>query len=196
MYERHRHTAGGRRSATHLAWTNMIQRCTNDGRSDFGFYGGRGIRVCDNWMNSFVVFLADMGERPSKNHSLDRYPNQSGNYEPGNCRWATKDQQMQNTRSTQLIAFDGERMGLNAWARKIGITHSSLQGRLRRNWPLSKALSSGPRNEIRNRTAMIDGASVPLSQAAKLSGIKYGTVRARLARGWTTERALNKREPK
>jgi hypothetical protein len=142
MYERHRHTLGLTRSATHVAWTNMIQRCTNQSRPDFSFYGGRGISVCPQWRESFTRFLADMGERPSPKHSLDRFPDQNGNYEPGNCRWATKHEQMQNTRHTRRITFNGETMGLNAWAKRIGINKESLRYRLNR-WPIEKALTSG-----------------------------------------------------
>lgn len=142
MYERHGHTAERKRSAAHYAWTNMIQRCTNPKRPDYSFYGGRGIEVCARWRESFAAFLEDVGPRPSSGHSLDRYPDQNGNYEPGNCRWATKHEQMQNTRGTQLIAFNGETMGVNAWAKKIGINKESLRYRLA-NWPMEKALTTG-----------------------------------------------------
>lgn len=128
----------------------MIQRCTNANRPDFAFYGGRGIQVFPAWRASFAKFLADMGERPSPQHSLDRYPDQNGNYEPDNCRWATKHEQMQNTRATKLISFNGETMGLNAWAQKLGIDHSTLQGRFRRGWALEKALTLGATRERRN----------------------------------------------
>ncbi len=141
MYERHGHVRGRKRSGTHHTWTNMIARCTNPNRPDYAFYGARGIAVCQRWRDSFAAFLADMGEKPA-GLSLDRIDNGKG-YEPGNCRWATKYEQMQNTRGTRLIAFGGEVMGLNAWAAKLGICHSSLQGRLRRGWPLEKALTTG-----------------------------------------------------
>jgi len=141
MYERHGHVVGRKRSATHTAWTNMIARCTNPKRPDFRYYGGRGITVCARWRSSFANFLADMGARPA-GKSLDRIDN-SRPYEPTNCRWATKHEQMQNTRATQLITFEGKTMGLAAWAREIGIAHSNLRGRLDRGWPLSKALTTG-----------------------------------------------------
>lgn len=146
---KHGHAVGYRRSATHQAWTNMNMRCYNKNRPDYPYYGGRGIRVCAEWRNSFGAFLADMGPRPSSLHSLDRYPDMDGNYEPGNCRWATKDEQMQNTRSTKLIEFRGERMGLNAWARKLGMTHAAIQGRIRRGWSLERTLTQPKRKEIR-----------------------------------------------
>lgn len=150
MYERHGHVPNKRRSPTHQAWTNMIQRCTNPKRPDFIYYGGRGIQVCAQWRDSFSVFLADMGERPTPGHSIDRFPNQNGNYEPDNCRWATKHEQMQNTRGTRLISFNGATHGLTEWARQLGMTHSSIQGRLRRGWPIERALTQPKRKEDRH----------------------------------------------
>lgn len=119
----------------------MVQRCTNPNRHDFASYGGRGITVCEKWRDSFEAFFADMGEKPVGT-SLDRINNNLG-YQPGNCRWATKDQQMQNTRATRLITFNGQTMGLNAWAKHVGIGRQSLSDRLRRGWPLEKALTTG-----------------------------------------------------
>lgn len=141
MYERHGHVAGRKRTPTHYAWTNMISRCINKNRPDYHCYGGRGITVCDRWRNSFSAFLEDMGERPD-GHSLDRIDNSKG-YEPGNCRWATRDQQMQNTRATRLISFQNETMGLTAWARRLGLNKESLRSRLLRGWPIEKALTTG-----------------------------------------------------
>jgi len=79
----------------------MKQRCRNKNAPDYHRYGGRGIAICDRWLNSFENFLADMGERPS-GMTLDRYPEKDGNYEPGNCRWATPKQQAAN-RHTENI---------------------------------------------------------------------------------------------
>lgn len=85
-----------RRTPEYRAWDNMIQRCYNPGYIRSKNYKGRGIKVCDRWLESFDNFLEDMGERPSSNHSLDRI-NNDGNYEPRNCRWATPVDQMANS---------------------------------------------------------------------------------------------------
>ena len=85
------------------AWAAMKTRCYNPKSDSFSYYGGRGIQVCDRWLHSFENFLADVGKRPSPKHSLDRYPNTNGNYEPGNCRWATKHEQALNRRKKMAI---------------------------------------------------------------------------------------------
>jgi hypothetical protein len=84
------------------AWRHAIYRCYNPKHKRYMDYGGRWIKVCDRWLESFENFLEDMGKRPSKNHSLDRVIN-DGNYEPSNCRWATPKQQAGNRRSTRLL---------------------------------------------------------------------------------------------
>lgn len=80
------------------SWIGMKSRCFNPNNKKFRIYGGAGITVCDKWRNSFSAFLADMGRRPSLKHSLDRYPDPAGNYEPSNCRWATSLEQRHNRR--------------------------------------------------------------------------------------------------
>jgi hypothetical protein len=89
-------------------WKSMIRRCYNSRHTAFRRYGGRGITVCDRWRNDFWAFAADMGERPS-NRSLDRIDN-DGNYEPGNCRWATRSEQRLNARLPRRDVHTGQFM--------------------------------------------------------------------------------------
>lgn len=85
-------------SAEYRSWGAMKSRCLNPNSHAYSRYGGRGITVCDRWRDDFAAFLSDMGRRPSPQHTLDRFPDQSGNYEPGNCRWATAKEQIANQR--------------------------------------------------------------------------------------------------
>jgi hypothetical protein len=86
-------------------WATMINRCHNPRVRSYADYGARGIAVCERWRSSFVAFFADMGQRPSAKHSIDRIDNNRG-YEPGNCRWATRTEQSRNTRSSRLTESD------------------------------------------------------------------------------------------
>lgn len=103
----HGHTKRGRRSPTYNSWSTMTQRCTNPDATGYALYGGRGIKVCDRW-RKFEDFLADMGERP-RNKTLDRYPDNDGDYEPGNCRWATGSEQGLNRRMLRKPAISCKR---------------------------------------------------------------------------------------
>lgn len=98
--------------------------------------------MCDRWMN-FELFVRDMGPRPSPAHSIDRIKT-DGNYEPGNCRWATPKQQSDNTGRNHVLEFDGKRMNVTQWAAYLGVTTNVLFGRINMGWKTSEILTKPP----------------------------------------------------
>jgi hypothetical protein len=129
-------------------YNHMLSRCYNPKDSSFHIYGGRGIKVCKRWRDSITYFVADMGERPSEQHSIDRYPNGDGNYEPGNCRWATSQEQSWNSRKPRWVEHDGENLPLAEWARRIGVTRERMRTRVNccilRGIPVQEAVTTPP----------------------------------------------------
>lgn len=106
----------------------MISRCYNDKNESYQYYGAKGIKVCDRWLESFENFLADMGEKPSENHSIDRI-NVFGNYEPSNCRWADKLEQENNKTTNVLIEYKSQKYTISQLARILNINYHTLRNR-------------------------------------------------------------------
>lgn len=167
-------------SPEYRAWQQLKNRCLNKKDSHYPSWGGRGIKFCDRWA-SFEAFFADMGPRPTPAHSLDRRDN-NGNYEPGNCRWATRRTQSNNVSTNVYLEWNGLRLTISQWAERVGLKYTTLNERIRRGVPLEKALTwsadrSGPER---------------LKSRAKVIGINYATVMNRIhTGGWTEEKALN-----
>lgn len=126
-------------SPTHNSWDHMLQRCLNPSNDRYESYGGRGITVCDRW-RKYENFRDDMGERP-KGTTLDRI-DVNGNYEPGNCRWASHGEQSRNTRRSVFIEVYGERMILQDAAAKYGICPKSLGMRIKKGWSVERAIAT------------------------------------------------------
>lgn len=139
---KHGATVGREPSKEYRSWAAMKTRCLNPNSPKFPIYGGRGIRICERWINSFENFVADIGLAPSPNHTVDRI-NTNGNYEPSNCKWSTAKEQANNTRCNSFVEWNGERLTKTQWADRIGITSGSLDERLE-SWPLEKALTTPP----------------------------------------------------
>lgn len=122
------------------SWDCMKTRCCNKNSSNYKNYGGRGIRICDRWKDSFKNFLEDMGERPM-NMSLDRI-NNNGDYEPNNCKWSSIKEQNNNMRCNRLITFKGRTKNLTQWAEDTGMDGSTLWHRLKNGWSINKSLTT------------------------------------------------------
>jgi hypothetical protein len=116
----------------------MRQRCDNPKAAHYADYGGRGIAVCERWLK-FDNFLADMGPRP-EGMTLERKEN-NGNYEPGNCRWASRSEQMRNRRNSRFVTYQGKTQTLKDWANEYGLTGSTLWLRWKRGWDFKRALT-------------------------------------------------------
>jgi hypothetical protein len=121
-------------------WCGIKNRCLNQKDKSYSFYGGRGITVCSRWLESFENFLSDMGKRPAPDLTLERKDN-DGNYEKDNCRWATRTEQMNNTRTTRFITFQGETLPLSEWSRRMNISSYIVHGRLKNGWSVERALT-------------------------------------------------------
>lgn len=127
----HGHSFRNNVSSEYLSWNGMKARCYNEKTPSYHRYGGRGISICDRWINSFSNFLKDMGKKPSDNYSIDRIDN-DGNYSPENCRWATNKMQVNNSTGARLLTYKNETLCCSDWAKKIGISLTMLLNRLKK----------------------------------------------------------------
>ncbi|MEC9061497.1 MAG: hypothetical protein VYC55_07810 [Pseudomonadota bacterium] len=121
-------------------WQSMKRRCYKEYDSHYPRYGGRGIKVCDRWLNSFESFLDDMGLPPTKKHQIDRIDN-DGNYESSNCRWVSQAKNSRNKSNNRIISAFGRSQTLVEWAEETGIKRETIAMRIRRGWSEEKALS-------------------------------------------------------
>lgn len=128
----HGHTNGGVLTREFSSWLHMRDRCNNPKNKAYHNYGGTGVKVCVRWENSFENFLKDMGAAPSQKHTLDRYPNKNGMYEPSNCRWATMKEQQNNKSTNRSIEYGNEKMNATDWAKKLNIRRDNFYWHLDR----------------------------------------------------------------
>lgn len=126
----------------HSIWRRMKARCYNTNNNRYYRYGGRGIKVCDRWINSFGNFFHDMGPVPSRKHSLDRI-NVDEDYHPDNCRWASYKEQANNATSNRMITYNGRTQTLAQWSDETGIGRTTISARISKyGWSVDKALTS------------------------------------------------------
>lgn len=127
-------------SSEYKSYQAIIQRCTNENSLYYPGYGGRGITICDRWLNSFENFFSDMGKRP-KGLSLERIDNNKG-YEPGNCKWATKLEQDNNRRSNTFLTCGGKTQTIAQWTREKDLRKNNIEGRLKLGWSIDRAINT------------------------------------------------------
>lgn len=167
-------------TSEYQSYSAMVRRCTKSTDQDWHHYGGRGITVCDRWLEAdgkgFLNFLEDMGEKPPK-YEIDRI-DVNGNYEPSNCRWTTRKEQTRNTRVNRIIEYRGESKCLAEWAEDLNIPYQILQDRLNKlNWSVEKAFTHPfkPRRMILcrggNQFEVKDVFKTPPNQFARAKGL-------------------------
>lgn len=120
-------------------WNNLKNRCSNPNIPGYKNYGGRGITVCNEWLE-FSEFIKDMGKRPTVNHSLERTDN-NGNYCKENCRWATKNEQVRNRRSNIILEYKEEKIILKDLAKRVGLNYQLIQRRLIKGMSIEEAIN-------------------------------------------------------
>ena len=131
------------KTPTWKIWVGMLQRCSESSGASKVWYFDRGIKVCERW-KTYTNFLADMGERPI-GMSIDRFPNINGNYEPGNCRWASDKEQARNRSTNTFLNFNGERKTCAEWAQELGLKPHVITNRLRYGWSTDRILTTPTR---------------------------------------------------
>lgn len=188
-----------RLGSEYRTYLKMKERCYKEYCPQYKDYGGRGIKVCDRWIgrDGFVRFYADMGPKPSPAHTIERV-NNNGNYEPGNCKWATRKEQARNSRGNRLITHNGKTQCMSAWAEEFGVTYATFQSRVSKGG-VQFALRLGGRKGgrggvyLREMTRLITyrGETRPLGTWARLFNLARGTLAKRLEKGMSVEKALN-----
>ena len=159
-------------------WSAMKRRCNNPSDSRYADYGGRGIKVCARWQESYEAFLADMGLPPSISHQIDREDNH-GNYEPGNCKWVTRTQNARNKRNNNVITAFGETNTLSEWAAKTGVMRETIAMRLSRGYSPEEALEIGS-GRASKKSYVVDGeAFASIKSAAERYGLSISGAHGR-----------------
>ena len=178
----------GRDTGEFDIWLGMKNRCYNKKQNNYARYGGRGIRVCDHWLESFDNFFSDLGPRPSAAHSIDRI-NNDGNYEPENVRWASAIEQAANKRNNVYLEFEGKRKTVGEWSRISGLPKHIIYGRIQCGWTTESIFNTPI---VQTRIFTVRGVERTLREWSEISGIKQDTLKYRFETGWPDESILGK----
>lgn len=164
-------------------WTKMKLRCEKPSDPAYHGYGGRGIFVCKRWRDSFDAFCSDMGPKPTPKHSVDRI-NNNGPYSPENCRWATHDEQVSNSRTNVFIKYKGQRKTLAQWSRATGITVSCLWWRRKNGFTGDKLFSV---KDLKGVYFEFNGRRGTMSELCRIFGVNNKTASLRHKQGFSLE---------
>lgn len=173
-------------TSTYKIWGAMIERCTKSGNNRYAMYGGRGIKVCSRWRDSFVAFLVDMGMRP-EGMSLDRI-DVNGNYEPGNCKWSSGVEQARNKTNNRMLTHAGKTQCVAAWEDERGFPRGLINQRLGYGWSVDAAIDRRMRAWPKSAPEIAD-----LKERQRLAKRRYdvseaGRIRHRKAQNRYVER--------
>lgn len=182
-------THGLSKTPEYEVWARMITRCTNPKASRYDRYGGRGITVCERWRQSFENFLADMGKLPP-GMTIER-KDVNGNYEPGNCRWATKREQHWNKSTSLFVEYQGQRKCVAEWCEQLGIPYSTFIQRLRRGIPLEHVFDTSD-DGFWKKTIVVDGVSKMTTEWMRDAGIPISSFYHFRRKGLTEEEIVRK----
>ena len=169
------------------AWRSMKKRCYLKSNPNYKYYGARGIKVCDEWLNPDTFYSWAVHNGYNKGLSIDRI-DVNGNYEPNNCRWVDMKIQQNNRRNNKYITYKGETKTMSEWSKLLNLDYKLLKSRLINGWSFDKAISTPKRGAI---TVVVNGKANTLRYFAKKYNVPYNTLYARFKRGLSIEEALN-----
>tara|TARA_R110000824_G_C15021618_1_gene658444 strand:+ start:213 stop:800 length:588 start_codon:yes stop_codon:yes gene_type:complete len=135
---------GAARTTEYASWQLLKDRCHNKNNRTYSYYGGKGISVCDRWINSFENFISDMGMKPSKSHSIERIKGDL-DYCPENCKWASKKEQVRNRSNTKKVKYKGVEKPLAEWCEILGLDYNNTNKRIWRGWDIDSAFNKPKR---------------------------------------------------
>ena len=177
-----------KRCPEYTAWLLMKSRCLNPKNRSWTRYGGRGIQIYAEWIDSFQSFFQYLGPKPTPKHSIDRI-NNDGNYEPGNVRWATAVEQANNKSTNRMVTVDGRSHTVSQWSREVGIHPSSLHERLSLlGWDEKDAVLL---KRTQPKRIEYNGRSLTIRQWSEYTGIPYYALKSRInSPKWTIKDAI------
>lgn len=180
-------THGGSKEKLFNTWCSMKKRCYNPKHKSYKYYGGRGIIICDEWINSYEVFRCwSLANGYAEKLSIDR-KNNDGNYEPSNCRWVTDKVQHNNTRANHPLTYNGVTKNVTQWAEELGVSDSAIFQRISKGWSVDKIFT---KPFLGQQKLEYNGLKLTINEWAKKLNIRRALIDQRLKRNWTVEQTL------